>query len=260
VTEVEHVRGGTTSGMAFVLSMLVVGAVLFARELARGAVARAVRSASERRAWKHGVVIGAGFAATYLGVAAIAFALYSCHGLESTARWYGVLSTVDGFGAHGKVAPGDRIVAVDHVALEVDRGESLAARVARSHGAPVTLTVMHGGEARDVTITPKLDTDGSALRLGIKTVVDRDLSTDLGGALDAAASAPIDETIRLVRTLFVGADRPDPGGPVRIVDAVRVAPEGLGVEVGRHAVRLGVYLLWIMLVVDLGRVGRKIGA
>src|SRR3569623_1755181 len=70
-----------------------------------------------RPAWQRFLTIFAGPATNYLSAIVLAFALYTCHGVESTWRWYGVAEVQEHFDAFGKLEVGDRIVAVDHVPI-----------------------------------------------------------------------------------------------------------------------------------------------
>src|SRR5882762_1628158 len=68
-----------------------------------------------RPAWQRFVTIFAGPATNYLSAIAVMFALYTCHGMKSTERYYGVDEVLvgKGYDAEGKLEAGDRIVAVD---------------------------------------------------------------------------------------------------------------------------------------------------
>src|SRR5262249_38831795 len=109
-----------------------------------------------RPVWQQIATVVAGSATDYLLVMVIAMLLYSCHGIE-TPRWYGVSRTLDDYDAHGKLAPGDRITAVDHVPLFIDAMPSLTERVNAAAGAPVTLTIERDGAPRDVQLQPRAD-------------------------------------------------------------------------------------------------------
>ena len=120
-----------------------------------------------RPAWQRFVTIFAGPATNYVSAIVLAFALYTCHGFDSSWRWYGVGEVNSGFDAAGKLVEGDRILAVDHVPLlavgdyqvpggPVLHGDSLVARVNAKHGAPVDLTISRGGKQLDVEVQPRL--------------------------------------------------------------------------------------------------------
>jgi regulator of sigma E protease len=183
-----------------------------------------------RPAWQRFVTIFAGPATNYLSAIALAFVLYTCHGVKSTERWYGVDEVMPGYDAVGKLESGDRIVAVDHDEILASRGDSLIERVNKKAGGPVTLTVQRDGKNVDVTIQPKLskDRDGKpTYLLGIVPVQQSDL-VDVGvvGAATAALEFPIDQTKAIGSGLWkivTGAEEADPGGPKRMVDEFRKA-------------------------------------
>jgi len=239
--------------MELVLAIIGVGALLGIHELARRGALRIGRGPRQL------VALVAGAAAAYLGIAVIAFALYACHGVATAERWYGVDSLVQGFDAFGKLAPGDRILAVDHVPLHLGVGETLVERVNQKRGAPVTLTVRHDGETRELALQPRVDTDGSAWRLGIVVEVQTDRVTDAGVAVGGALRYPIAQSVAIGHALaraVAGSEAVDPGGPKRIADEFRRPPEPIGVRAAQLAMLFGVYLLWILIAVDLGRLVR----
>lgn len=113
-----------------------------------------------RPAWQRFVTIFAGPATNYLSAILLAFALFTCHGADSSWRYFGVAAVNGGYDAAGKLEIGDRIIAVDHVPI-LARGEhdgvgaeSLVARVSAKRGAVVTLTILRDGERLDVPIQP----------------------------------------------------------------------------------------------------------
>ena len=119
-----------------------------------------------RPAWQRFLTIFAGPATNYLSAIVIMFALYTCHGMNSSWRFYGVGSVNDGFDAVGKLEEGDRILAIDHVPLlaagdyqpatgPMLHADSLTGRVNAKDGAPVTVTVLRDGKQLDFTVQPK---------------------------------------------------------------------------------------------------------
>ena len=115
-----------------------------------------------RPAWQRFATIFAGPATNYLSAIVLAFALSTCHGADSSWRWYGVAAVNNDYDAVGKLEPGDRITAVDQTPI-LARGQyqeltadSLIVRVNAKHGGPVTLTVVRDGQQLAVTIQPKL--------------------------------------------------------------------------------------------------------
>ena len=211
-----------------------------------------------RPAWQRFLTIFAGPATNYLSAIVLAFALYTCHGVESSWRWYGVAEVNQGYDAYGKLQVDDRILEVDHVPLLADgtysdgkttitTGKSLTERVSAKHGAPVTLTVLRDGKKLEVTITPKRDV-GPAQALsaildaklreccnsGLKHVgeprylmgiMPRMESDALHvGVITAAVGAleyPVEQTKAIatgIYHIFTGEEKADPGGPKRIFD------------------------------------------
>jgi regulator of sigma E protease len=109
-----------------------------------------------RPAWQRFLTIFAGPATNYLSAIVLAFALYTCHGVDSSWRWYGVAEVSQGYDAYGKLQVDDRILEVDHTPILADgtyndgkttitAGKTLTERVSARHGAPVTLTVLRDG-------------------------------------------------------------------------------------------------------------------
>ena len=137
-----------------------------------------------RPAWQRFITIFAGPGTNYISAVVLAFALYSCHGIESAWRWFAVAAVQSDYDAAGKLEVGDRIIAVDHVPILADgdytppdggptiHGGSLVQRVNDKHGQPLTLTIVRDHAQHDVTIQPKIggvkfgDTLVPALRPG----------------------------------------------------------------------------------------------
>jgi regulator of sigma E protease len=201
-----------------------------------------------RPVWQRLATILAGPAASYLGVAAIAMALYTCHGID-VPRWYGVGSVVPGSAAADKLQPGDVIRAFDHAPLAIDIRPTLGERVNQGRGAPVTLAIERNGEPRDVVIEPKQTTDASGAptwRLGVQLEA-RELTVSIGvvdaarrGLVYPAAQARVMATA--LYRIVVGSESADPGGPVRMVMEFSKAFQlGIGTAI-QLVMLLGVYL------------------
>src|SRR5690242_3209799 len=114
-----------------------------------------------RPAWQRFVTIFAGPATNYISAVVVAFALYTCHGLDSSWKWYGVAAVKADYDAYGKLEVGDRITAVDHVPI-LAKGEhdgvaadSLVKRVNAKKGEALVLTVIRHGKQVDVTVKPR---------------------------------------------------------------------------------------------------------
>lgn len=210
-----------------------------------------------RPAWQRFLTIFAGPATNYLSAIVLAFALFTCHGVESSWRWYGVADVQDHYDAFGKLEVGDRIVEVDHVPImaagtwsdgrhTVTADKSLTERVTAKQGAPVTITVLRAGKKQDVTITPTRIA-GPEQELSILTAREMQACCNLAlkhgepryvmgivpsetpdvldvGLLAAAKGAleyPIEQTKMIADGLYqimAGHEKADPGGPKRIYD------------------------------------------
>lgn len=224
-----------------------------------------------RPAWQRFVTIFAGPATNYLSAIILAFGLFTCHGVDSQDRFYGVERVLPDYDAVGKLEIGDRILAVDGVPLFINHGTSLTERVTAKKGAPVTLTIRRAGQQVDVSVAPKpgkdeagkpLEKDGQPIYLvGIKPMVHADV-IDIG-IIDAAGRAlvyPIDQTKMIVAGLYgiiKGTEEADPGGPVRITEEFKRAFE-LGLVPGIKllmmlSVYLGLFNLFPLPALDGGR-------
>ncbi len=175
-----------------------------------------------RPAWQRFATIFAGPATNYLSAIVLAFLLYSCHGMKST-HWH-VEELLDGYDAHGKLEPGDHIVAVDGVAMYAPSAYDLAEKVNAKNGAAINLTVWRGIATFNVTITPKIATNEQTgkptYRLGIMQQQDL-VQVGYGEAGKAALIFPIETTRNIGAGLYdivFGSAKADPGGPKRIVE------------------------------------------
>lgn len=231
-----------------------------------------------RPAWQRFLTIFAGPATNYVSAIFLAFALYTCHGADSSWRWYEVAEVKEGFDAHGKLQKGDRIIAVDDVPIlaagtwtspsgEQYKADSLRGRVAAKKGAPVKITVLRDGERLDFTITPKLSITEvpydpkQTLLLGIAPISVSD-GVDVGvlGATKMALEYPILQTKAIgvgLYDIIKGKEEADPGGPKRIFDEFSKAWQ-LGVVTGIKllmllSVYLGLFNLFPLPALDGGR-------
>lgn len=211
-----------------------------------------------RPAWQRFLTIFAGPATNYLSAIVLAFALYTCHGVESSWRWYAVADVNQGYDAYGKLQVDDRILEVDHEPLLADgtysdgkqtitAGKSLTERVTAKHGAPVTLTILRDGKKLEVTITPHRDVGpaqameaildaklreccNSGLKhvgeprylMGIMPRAETDaLHVGIVTAAVGALEYPVEQTKAIatgIYHIFTGEEKADPGGPKRIFD------------------------------------------
>lgn len=222
-----------------------------------------------RPAWQRFLAIFAGPATNYLSAIVLVFGLYTCNGVRSAERWYGVVDVMPDYDAAGKLERGDRILAVDGEALLASGpGPGLNERVEAKQGAPLTLTVRRDGQVLDVTITPKPyvhwlegDEDKPRYLLGITRNIQYDM-IDVG-VLDAAKRSivyPVDQTVVIGKALYGIVQRTeeaDPGGPKRIVEEFKSAFEfgfARGIELlAMLSVYLGLFNLFPLPALDGGR-------
>ena len=220
-----------------------------------------------RPAWQRFVTIFAGPATNYLSAIVLALALFTCHGMDSDWKWYGVAAVKADYDAAGKLEVGDRIIAVDHAPILAKgayqpeggtllKADSLVKRVNAKEGAAVTLTVLRGGTVVDVDIQPKkakgddgkdLLQDGKPVfLLGIVPSEQPDvLDVGVATAFVGAMKYPVEQTQLIGSGLYeivTGKEKADPGGPKRIYDEFAKAWK-LGFVTGiRLLMMLSVYL------------------
>lgn len=242
-----------------------------------------------RPAWQRFLTILAGPGTNYLSAIVLAFALYSCHGMNSSWRWHEVAAVMDGFDAKGKLEPGDRIIAVDGMPL-LARGEwvspdgthykarSLTALVNEKKGAPITVTILRDDKRLDVTIKPKhtfLLLRGQATSedrlyerwirpaylLGIAQTDRADVQdVGFGTALVSAFEYPVEQTKMIAGGLYDiirGKEEADAHGPIGIFDVFADAWK-LGAITGIQllmmlSVYLGLFNLLPLPALDGGR-------
>jgi len=198
-----------------------------------------------RPAWQRFITIFAGPATNYLSAIVLAFALYTCHGVD-VPHWYGVNQVLDNYDAKDKLQPGDRLLEVNHVPLYMDDdGPNLTERVNAEKGAAVTLTIQRNFAISFVTIKPKQGADGKWL-LGIQPIA-QTIVLDVGifEASWRALEYPVDQTKAIGAGLYdivTGREKADPGGPVRMVEEfAKAARQGI-VRLVKLLMLLSVYL------------------
>jgi len=237
----------------------------------------------DRPAWQRVITIFAGPGTNYLSAIVLAFALYTCHGMHSDYRWYGVAAVKADYDAAGKLQVNDRILAVDGVPLmakgvralpsgQLAKEDSLVKRVNAKSGAPVFLTIDRGGMQLIVSIQPKVakDSEGKIQKsddgrplylLGIVPFDQPDvLDVGIFGAAAGAIEFPIDQTKLIAVGLYsiiTGKEKADPGGPKRIFDEFAKAWQ-LGIVTGIQllmmlSVYLGLFNLLPLPALDGGR-------
>ena len=218
--------------------------------------------------WQRFLAIFAGPATNYLSAIVLALALYSCAGMRSYERWYAVDETSAGFDAHGKLQPGDQIMALDGQPLFMRAPDgkvtSLLTEVNKRNGNPVVFTIKREGTTLDIPLTPKLDKDKDGkpvYRVGIamREHAER-VNPGFAKVVGAAFTYPI-ETTKIITTglweVVTGKAELDAGGPVRITQEFKRAfEEGFirGVELLMAlSVYLGLFNLFPLPALDGGR-------
>ncbi len=189
-----------------------------------------------------------GFAVAYLVVAVLAFVHIQVRGYDTGKITQVVRAVEPGSPATGKLAPGDRFVAIDGVALS----DGIAAAVNARNGAPIRVTFERDSAVQDVTIEPaKID---GRWRLGITLWADAVRRSDISVSLSAAWRYPIMADVFAAQQLWaaLSAKEPtDPGGPTRIVDRV---PESSALLELHALVELAARALVVLLLVDVIRI------
>ncbi|HEY0193289.1 MAG TPA: M50 family metallopeptidase [Kofleriaceae bacterium] len=242
-------RTSKTTGTTFQLAPIPFGGFVEIRgmNIAEEVDPEDLQAYPNRPVWQRFITIFAGPATNYLSAIVLAFALYSCHGLD-VAKWYGVGSVLKEYDAYGKLQPGDRLVAIDGQPLLIGSGPTLIDRVTAAKGAPLRMTVLRKGQTFDVSIRPHLDNSHAAVaqlavanpalqpmtqaltaklpdevwRIGVQPEPQA-IVVELG-VIDAAGRAlnyPVEKTKQIGAGLYgivFGKEKADPGGPIRMVE------------------------------------------
>lgn len=207
-----------------------------------------------RPTYQRFLTILAGPGMNYVFSIVLIFVVFAFAGIETETAWYKVGGTEAGKPAAGKLQPGDRILAVNgqpiYAYLEGKQHTDFRAEIQKSHGAPVTLTVLRSGQQLDVEITPVRDTakegEEPAWLLGIGLVPDperRDVG--VGTAAYRAVVYPWEKSGEILVGLYKVIRREVPGevtGPVGITAAIKNHIEGGWVHALQVLALLNVYL------------------
>ncbi len=188
-------------------------------------------SYANRPAWQRFATIFAGPATNYVSAVILAFAVFTCHGVQSREGFYEVASIVDGFDAKGKMQPGDVIVAVDGVPLFANgAGPTLTERVLAKKGEAMSLRVRRGADLVDVSVTPRAgdpEKKQAAFILGITYQMHFE-TVDVGvpRAAKHALIYPVVTTQAIVTGLYriiTGKEKAVTRGPKGIVEDFKTA-------------------------------------
>ena len=240
-----------------------------------------------RPAWQRFITIFAGPATNYLSAVVLAFALFTCAGVDGKTAYFGVGELMKDYDAMGKLERGDRILAVDDVPITIGDGASLSERVMKKQGAPMKLTVRRDGKLVDVTVLPKKTgkqrglitavelrlANGKVVKqwpkivmrdeylMGIKPSIQTDkVDVGIAEAAGRAVKYPVEQTKVIVTGLYsivTGKEKADVGSVVRITDEFKQAFE-VSFERGIQllmmlSVYLGLFNLFPLPALDGGR-------
>ncbi len=235
-----------------------------------------VQAYPNRPAWQRFLTILAGPATNYVSAIFLAFALYTCDGMQTGESTF-VGAVTDGYDAVGKLEAGDRIIAVDGKPMFSPDSKQLRAEIDSKPGKAIAVTVVRGDTIPlTFTITPKPQTkDGKVLLFNAEGKADEKgkpnyilgitLSADtvpvsVGVAAENALTYPVRQTkiiLAGLHDIFTGQEDVDPGGPVRIVGEFKTAfskglPEGIRLLM-MLSVYLGLFNLFPLPALDGGR-------
>ena len=229
------------------------------------------RAYPNRPAWQRFVTIFAGPGTNYVSAILLAFGLYTCHGMPSAERYYGVSSVREGYDAVGKLKQGDRIVSVDGVTpyLVAPNGKPLriATILAPKKGAPATVVVRRDGKELSIQMVPKLDPEnkdeaGNAqYSLGFTPFLDGDtMHVGIATAAESALVYPVIQTeaiLGMFRDIFTGKEKAEVHSGLGVIAAAKDAwDQGLATFIGlvmMLSVYLGLFNLFPLPALDGGR-------
>lgn len=214
-------------------------------------------SYANRPVWARMAAIFAGPFTNILTAVVLALILYSCHGFDRQLRYYEVNTVEQGWDAHGKLLPGDRILAVDGMPVYIEGpvGEYRPMTPMLREDRPASLTVLRKGELQaPILVQPRMDKcptapDTKCPRLGIRL---QDASIDLGkvelgffGALREAVVYPWRQSKLILGGLWQVVTRKaelETAGAVGITVVIKKAIETGWVQTFELLMMLNVYL------------------
>jgi regulator of sigma E protease len=197
-----------------------------------------------RPAWQRFVTIFAGPATNYLTAVVLAFGLYSVVGVKSYERWYKAVDVVPDGAAVGKLAGGDRILAINGIAVRYRNSDGQMVKLtdtvnevaASQPGRPITVSFSRQGTTQEVAIVPTAGTDlwdlptfdhrgRQTQRLGIYLASDYDY-VDQGffANVKDAAVYPVEQTILIIdglREWAAGRAEAELKGPVGMAEIIK---------------------------------------
>jgi len=215
------------------------------------------RAYPNRPAWQRFLTIFAGPGTNYLFAIFLALILYVIAGVPTGTEWWVVNTTNEAFDAHGKLLPGDRILAMNGEEIFARRGgrphKDLGVEVHEAKGAPILVTVLRDGEVvGPIEIVAQADTerelpDGSPqYRLGVRlgTFAER---TDAGifRSVGYALWYPVEQTKLIAVGLYRvvrGKEKGSLTGPVGITSFIRDSIKAGWVRAFELLMLLNVYL------------------
>jgi regulator of sigma E protease len=226
-----------------------------------------------RPAWQRFVTIFAGPATNYLSAIILCFFVYSCWGMRSKERWYGVREIEPGVPAEKVLQPDDRILSVDGVAVWDNSPEGKRVAISdvlvRDRPSRVTVKIRRAGVVQDVVVdtaafTPFLSIpieEVTTYRMGIGLHIEHDrVDVGIGTAAIGAIRYPVDQTRVILSGLadvVSGDEELDPGTAPRIATELKKAFEA-GWVVGIQllmvlSVYIGMFNLFPLPALDGGR-------
>lgn len=225
-----------------VVAVIACAVLVAISELTRIAIVRA----TDRRA---GRVIAplAAIAAGYLATVGLAYAYYRSHGVATNTIEVRVEDVPPGYPATGKLERGDRIIALDGMAMT----KSPSLLVDERNGAPIELTFVRRGQTQEVTLQP-VGHDGHWV-LGFKPSLRYVMNREPGVAVRHALRFPVEQTKHLIPD--PPPEAADAAGPKRIAQDFARSAEPTGTALAlRTSLRFMVYILLLLVAANLVRV------
>jgi len=196
-----------------------------------------------RPAWQRFLTIFAGPFANYVFAIVMIAIVYALAGIETERYPDRVSEAKAGYPAAGKIQQGDQIVSVNGEAT--DGYQKFKEAVQKAKGAPVTIRLMRGGEAHEVTLTPVKDAETKDWRVGIGFGFVERTRVGAGTVAFESARYPFVKSKEILVGLYRAIKREESvsvTGPVGITDAISQHIERGWVEAFELLALLNVYL------------------